>query len=257
MRPCEFCGGDIADDAPPEHVLPKWLRKFLEKGERFTQREGTYRDHRDAPIVRWGKWKEHNTKHPAITVDGVCTACNHHWMSDLETSASVMLTPMIEGNAQGLTVDQQAFLARWATKTAMVYDLLLPPDRHHYSAEERRWVMQQTTPPPDTTVRMGHYTGSAWDFVDVKHEALYWERPADPEVRDRPDAFRTVMVVGKLVIDLGLRRPADTLSVNGGAVSIEDVLPLIWPTVEARSWPPRLGMTDNTLASLVSPSEPD
>jgi hypothetical protein len=177
-------------------------------------------------------------------------------MSDLETSASVLLTPMIEGKAQGLTVEPQVLLARWATKTAMVYDLLLPADRRHYSAEERRWAMEQTMPPPDTTVRMGYYTGTVWDFIDVKHEALYWERPADPEVRDRPDAFRTVMVIGKLVIDLALRRPADTLSVNAGSVDIDDVLPLIWPTVQARSWPPRLGITDNTLASLINPSEP-
>jgi hypothetical protein len=255
MRVCMFCGEEIADDAPPEHVLPKWLRKFLAKGERFTQRHGAFRDHPDAPTVRWGQWEEHDTKHPAITIDTVCAGCNHGWMSDLETEASPLLTPMIEGNPVGLSVEQQALVARWSTKTAMAYDQLLPAGRRHYTAEECRWAMEQTMPPPDTTVRLGHYSGTAFDFIDVKHEALYWERPADPEIRAAPDAYRTLLVIGKLVIDLGVRRPINAMFVNAGSVSIDDLMPLVWPTSEARSWPPRLGLNDNSVASLQSPKD--
>jgi hypothetical protein len=255
MEQCVFCAEEIDPDAPPEHVLPKWLRKFLEKGESFTQLPGTYRKSRQTAVLPWGDWKEHNSKHPVVTVDTVCRDCNHHWMSDLETWTSPVLTPMIEGKAQGLDIAQQVLVSRWATKTAVVWDQLVPVYDRIYTADESRWAKEQSVPPPDTTVRLGHYTGTTREFIDVKHESLFWERPSDPQVR--PDAHRTVMVIGQLVIDIAVRRPDKTLKIKGRDIDIDDLLMPVWPTAQARRWPPRLGLNDKSLESLLSPTEPN
>ena len=178
-------------------------------------------------------------------------------MSDLETDASQVLTPMIEGKPQDLELTARVLVSRWATKTAMVWDQLVPQEDQIFNTEEHHWAKEQPTPPPDTTVRLAHYVGIRAEFIEHKRIALFWELPEDPHVRDRPDAHRTLMVIGKLVVEVGVRRPPDTLTVPGHDIDIDDLLMPIWPTVQARGWPPRLNLTDGTLESLHSPSEPD
>jgi hypothetical protein len=249
-RRCVFCDAEIETGTPPEHVHPKWLRKFLDKGEVFTHGPGTHRESRATPAVPWGKWQGRSSKSPLVTVETVCRSCNHHWMSNLETWTSPLLTSMIEGKPQGLDLDQQVLVSRWATKSAMVWDQLVPGEARIYTTEECRWAKEQIVPPPDTTVRLGHYTGTTWDFLDVKHENLFWEPPSDPKVR--PGAHRTLMVMGKLVIDVAVRRP--DLIIKG--FDIDDALVPIWPTAQPRSWPPRLGLNDKSLEALLDPAEP-
>jgi len=238
-------------------VFPKWLRKFLDRGESFTHLPGYVQESRKAPPMPWGNWPEHRSKNTGITVDTVCRSCNHHWMSDLETHASPLLTPMIEGNPRGLTLDQQVLVSRWMTKTAMVWDQLVPPDDRIYTTEECRWAKAKPTPPPDTTVRLGHYIGTEAAFIEAKHESLFREVPADPQVRARPDAHRTVFVIGKLVVEVGVRRPANSLTVTGQDIDVDELLMPIWPSLNARRWPPRLALNDMTLESLHRPDEPD
>lgn len=177
-------------------------------------------------------------------------------MSDLEAAASPILVPMIEGKARGLGIAQQALVSRWASKTAMVWDQLVPDQHRLYDDAEHRWVMKNATPPPDTSVRLGHSTGSEAEFIEHKRAALFWELPPDSEDRIRPDAHRTLMVIGELVIEVAVRRPVDSLKPPAG-IDIDDLLMLVWPTAQPRSWPPRLGMTDKTLESLHTPEEPD
>ena len=37
MRRCVFCGDEIDPKAPPEHVLPKWVRRFRPPKGRFRE----------------------------------------------------------------------------------------------------------------------------------------------------------------------------------------------------------------------------
>jgi hypothetical protein len=257
MRRCIFCDAEIPSGAPPEHVLPKWLRKFLEKGEFYTQLPGTFQATYESPPEPWGKWRQEISRHPTITVDTVCADCNHHWMSDLETWTSPILTPMIEGKSRGLDIAAQVLVSRWATKTAMVCDQLVPSVDRHYTADECRWMPHQAVPPPDTTVRLGHYTGHAWAFIDVKHISLFRGSP-DPsnlKVGSSADAFRTAMAIGKLVIEIAVRRPEGDLTIEG--VDLDDILMPVWPSTETRSWPPRLGQNDKALQSFFYPDEAD
>jgi hypothetical protein len=256
-RRCIFCDSIIGSGEPGEHVYPKWLSKFLAKGEFFTHLPGEFREATHAPLEPWGDWKEHQSRDTGIQVRTVCRSCNHHWMSDLEAEASPILTQMIEGNAQGLDLHQQVLISRWATKTAMVWAELVAEEDRLYSPDEHRWAKDKPTPPPDTTVRLAHYNGTAAEWIEHKRVALFWELPPEPEPRGRPDAHRTIMVIGKLVIEVAVRRPADTLKIPVENIDIDDVLMPVWPSAQIRSWPPRIPVNDKTLESLHSPDEPD
>jgi hypothetical protein len=76
MRRCCFCGGEIASNAPPEHVIPQWVGRAY-PGAMFTTR------HTSSGRVTTGKVID-------ITVETVCTTCNHGWMSDLERPSPLL-----------------------------------------------------------------------------------------------------------------------------------------------------------------------
>jgi hypothetical protein len=162
---------------------------------------------------------------------------------------------MIEGQRQGLDLERQLLLSRWATKTAAVWEQLVPAQHRYFTHEDCRWIMEQPTPPPGTTVRLGHYTGTDAEFIEHKREGL-WKPPAYPKDSVPPDGHRAIMLIGELIIMVAVGAGADKLSIIGGNTSLSDVLMPIWPTVEARSWPPRVGTTHKTLESLHEPSEP-
>ena len=54
-RPCIFCDSAIPSGDPGEHVFPKWLSKFLGKGELFTHLPGFYKESTDAPTEPGGE----------------------------------------------------------------------------------------------------------------------------------------------------------------------------------------------------------
>jgi hypothetical protein len=231
------------------------MRRFLDgKEDFFTHLPGYYKETYKASGEQWGEWAKHQSKDPSTKVRGPCRECNHHWMSDLENAAAPLLTPMIRGEKQGLDIEQEATVARWAAKTAMVWDQLVPEEARLWSRDEHRWIMENPTPPPDTAVRLGHYVGGAAEFIEHKRVALFWEAPPDSQTGVRPDAHRTLMVVGKLVLEVRGRSPHDAVTLPGH--DVEDLLMPIWPTSAVRSWPPRLAMSDRNLQSLHEPNEP-
>jgi hypothetical protein len=127
MRQCYFCGKEIAAHDPPEHVIPKWMRKLRPPGTWFftgppvtLQGEST----NPAPVAPGGF-----SKGPEIKTDVVCKDCNGGWLSDLETRASNLLPPILAGDSQTLPVGDQAFLAVWAIKTAMMWQTVPPNER--------------------------------------------------------------------------------------------------------------------------------
>src|SRR5438093_12172881 len=95
-RRCVFCDKEIAASDPPEHVIPKWMRRFRPKGGWFTFGPSVVlvgETKRPAP-----DWPPHLSKDPDITTPVVCGECNHHWMSDIETWASQIMEPMVRRN---------------------------------------------------------------------------------------------------------------------------------------------------------------
>lgn len=87
----------------------------------------------------------------------VCGGCNSGWMSDLETHVAPLLVRVAEGRHASLSKDQQAVLARWALKTALVFQFTLdgqeavnPEFCSTFYDHLDRW-------PPNTFVWIGSY----------------------------------------------------------------------------------------------------
>lgn len=246
MRRCVFCSGEIPAGAPPEHVLPKWLEKFRPKDGAFRQTE--------RPEVRGDisvppRVPEHVSKRFDLVADTICPRCNHGWMSDLENEAAGLLTEMIEGRAQGLTIDHQVIISRWVTKTVLTWDQSQPPERRLFPLDCCRWLHDHQLPPPGSKVRLGHYRGESEELVQMICDGLYSDVPADQMAPGRPNAHRALIRIGALVMEL-LVAHGSVLRETG---DIDALLLMVWPAVEVCSWPPRTTMTDEIWSLFVGP----
>jgi hypothetical protein len=75
------------------------------------------------------RWIEHAGSEVDVTVNCVCSTCNQKWMHRLEDRVAPFLKPMFDGNTVTLNRQQQHHLARWAVKTATVFECDDPPER--------------------------------------------------------------------------------------------------------------------------------
>jgi hypothetical protein len=240
-RRCTFCHGEIDASAPPEHVIPKWI------GREYPNATFTRHDRQGRPI---------RSKTIDITVDTVCEDCNHHWMSDLEAAASPMLKPMLKGTRLGLTVQQQALLAQWATKTAMTLDQGFVPRERVFSPGVCKQLMERKLPPVGTGVQLAHYIGTG-DFLTVVHNDLYRRGIPVGTRPGTPDGHRTAIRIDKLILEVNMPEDATTRISHPDIVDIRDVLVRVWPSTDTTIWPPRYSFGEQTWESFVAPDTRD
>jgi hypothetical protein len=92
-------------------------------------------------------------------VNDACHACNHGWMSDLETMAKPHLLPLVRGSGGRLGRDEQRILSAWAMKTAAMLEFSHPRALAIPQAD-RDWIREKGKPPPRTQVWIGLYAGA-------------------------------------------------------------------------------------------------
>lgn len=157
-----------------------------------------------------GVLREWTTKQLDLKVRRVCEDCNTGWMHDLEEDCRPLLTNMIQGVDLPITLDQeqQALLALWATKTAMMVDFL-DSGPQHVPATHYRWVYERREPPPQALVRLGGYAleipaSGSISAIQSAPDRLYIRPPllAAPMSPDGLKAYTMTMRVGYLVIQL-------------------------------------------------------
>lgn len=125
-RACVFCG-----DGPVtrEHVFPQWLKKLpvptellkltlvpqpVERSRTVFDEDGRY-----VTVIDVLGGRKPLPTHVEVKV--VCGGCNNGWMSDLEDEVIPILTKLALKKAHKLSADEQAVLARWHVKTALMY----------------------------------------------------------------------------------------------------------------------------------------
>jgi hypothetical protein len=250
MARCAFCNQEILKGTSPEHVIPKWMNKFRPKGK--VLRHTTKPEMRgDVEYPRPTDAPDHNSNTFDLTADTVCESCNHGWMSDLETHGSPLLTPMIEGKTQGLTVEQQWLLGQWIAKTALTWDQSNKPARRLFPLRFHHWLYKHRLPPPGATIQLGRYEG-AGELVEMVYDAMYLEVPADPVNPGPPQAHRATIRVDQLVMELTITEDAKPrVAIWGG--DIADMLITIWPSVTVTSWPPSLSFDRHALDAFIDP----
>jgi len=247
-RSCVFCARPLANDDPPEHVIPKWMRRFRPKGTLF--------GHQPSIVVR-GERRTPTTlptftaKAPELTTNVVCRDCNGHWMSDLEARASNLLPPMIEhGQGQSLTAEEHAFIAVWAIKTVMTWQTV-EPDARAIPSADYRWLQAHQTPPPRTQVRIGRYVGTGLPFIGYCQENLF--RPDTPEPTPHelaPHGHRSILTIGQLVFEVlgsGDDNPVTPRFPNATGPVLLD----IWPGIGPSYWPPPNAFDDTRLLQFM------
>lgn len=166
-----FCGqtGSLST----EHVVPKWVRKALRIGEPVREFRGT--SYAGAAETL------------AVVFHEVCVSCNTGWMEALETAARPVLEPLLLGAAPGssrmLDPDQQAILASWGVKTALLLALARFRGQDHgwIPASTLQWLYQHhdsRMPPPGSRAWMGGLSTS--DVPASVQTACLYDADGDP-----------------------------------------------------------------------------
>jgi hypothetical protein len=231
-RRCVFCGS--TSDLTREHVLPDWLKSIgLDLAPSL---------HQSAPLNRVPRqWSSAPFK---TTVKLVCASCNNGWLSSLEDSARPVLTPLIRGESRRLPTGDQALIAKWTCKTALVSLLVtsardrggdgVPPSEYAALYEQR----DRVEPLPFSQYWIGSYRGDRAFSV--------WVTPLVIEVIDAgsppdiPSGYAMTLVLGKLLVQ-GVRFTEPVLQVE---LTTSRGFLDIWPPTDTFPWP-TVGVADD------------
>ena len=247
-RVCVFCDEEIGRDAPPEHVLPQWLRRLRPKRGRFIEARAVTIT--GEPPNSIPKQPTARSKTPTITTNLVCRDCNGRWMSDLETRASPLLRPMIVGQPRPLSVEEQAFVAVWGIKTGMTWQVS-PTSVRATPLADYRYLRIHKTPPPHTRVRLGRYLGAAFQaFADHNLAHLGSSAPGRVNLEDDPEGHWAILRIGQLVFEIFGSSRGGLPRVHDPALSGHSMID-IWPSVKGRYWPPPQSFDDAAFFALM------
>jgi hypothetical protein len=143
--------------------------------------------------------------------------CNGGWMNRLETRASRLLKPMIRGEAIDLSETDQALLAVWATKTALLYDLIEPQSRI-MTPEDLRWFGTHQQPPEGTQILLAAYDdGTPFKELAARFLGVTYH------------LRRVIKVVRVGAATREDRLDAPVITIGIGYLVVQAVIPTIWP----------------------------
>lgn len=217
-RVCVFCGGSPTTN---EHVLPKWIRKFLPGGNRIVHEWRAPGE--EEPSRRWV------TDLVDFKARVVCETCNTGWMADLEERAEPFLGSMIRGNGRTLYADGKATVAFWALKTTLVLDAANPsartiPDDDYAALYRTQEVL------PNTSAWMGANDFGAGAFAEARGLSL-----TDNE-KLRPGYGATINV-GHLVLEVARIEGEEGKILKIGR-ELAPALRRFWPREDPAKFPP-------------------
>jgi hypothetical protein len=146
---CIFCGGARLTK---EHVFPRWLVTTLTAdvvGPNVTSERTRRSAAGSTSTQRWAA-----VDVASYTVRVVCATCNNGWMSDIETRAQAVLSPMVAGERTILSPAAQMDVAAWTALKGYIVEWALG-DVIVASPAVRRALMDAKHPPGPVPVRLG------------------------------------------------------------------------------------------------------
>lgn len=238
---CSFCGSTKRPRGR-EHVLADWLTTI-----------GLDDSPVEYHVGRLNRVPRRWTSSPfTATVRAVCDDCNHGWMSQLESIAKPILTPLIHGEARELSRDDQRLITVWAFKTALVA-LLSSSDEERASgygvpAPEYAALYASRDHPeplPNCQFWTGYYAGERPPgTIRVVPLVVELDDIAEPTV---PPAYLMTVVIGALMVQ-GVRFIDPSMYVEAAT---EPELPCIWPTEGSVTWPPDSRLDDAAFEPML------
>jgi len=238
---CVFCGGRPITE---EHVWPKWLIALLPEVEEVI---GTMGGPELGRTIEFQSGSQVNH-----TIRRTCESCNTGWMSDLEARVKPLVSPMVKPQRPAIVrlgQADQALLALWAVKMALMLDFATPGEQYiPRSAFE--WVLSQGTPPPQVRVWIGART-MLDDIPEDATSGVVQAVWADsnlvtfhPSTGDL-DAYVTTFSAGFLVCQVvGLLYGFEDRPVEVGTFGERGIIH-IWPSTNRLiPWPPPFVFSD-------------
>jgi hypothetical protein len=235
-RTCGFCGGPGVNK---EHVWPDWIRKIILAERRAPGKTfEVQHEHR-------GEVKQFKTASLETLISMPCGKCNSGWMSELENAVKPFMAGMIHpGQKTLLDADRRLLLARWATKTAMVFEFFKEKKLHYFTPAARNEFMSSALPAPDVSVWLGRY----WAMKPM--HALQ-DRKQDEKSRCVA-LYSFTMTAQFFAMQVAARRgPSKRIPVTNLP---DGALLKIWPDKfaprELAHWPPPLTMGEDGLRAV-------
>jgi hypothetical protein len=235
-RICIFCG-----DAPVtrEHILGRWIQRLAgidgsKSGSLTFHTPGTARERffEAPPLGR--------------TAKVVCAGCNNGWMSNLESEAAPVLTPLFEGRSGVLTEEALAILSRWAFKTAFVIDAAGLQSGGPLTPQADRFAFRETARPPG----MSAVWLTTWPGTTTTWTAHWGLELGEGKQDSRgPNTYGATIAIFPIVLR--------TYATSVTAVHpdcIRDVLPgisRIWPLAGSLDWKAKFWLTTQQLLDFA------
>jgi len=170
-------------------------------------------------------------------------------MSDLETRASQLLKPMIQGVPRSLSVEEQAFIAVWGIKTDMTWQTS-PTEFRATPLRDYKHLRMHQTPPPHTRVRLGRYIGTAFlAFADHNLAHLGPSTPGRIDLQEDPPGHWAILRVGQLVFEIWGSDEGGIPPIHNPNLSGSSMID-IWPSVAGTYWPPPDILDDRGMLAL-------
>jgi len=239
---CGFCG---LPAVTKEHVWPDWLRRLiLESRTEVGQKSFTMEVERGKKTTRF------SSRALEATVHMPCARCNNGWMSALEGTVKPFMAEMVfPGVKTILDVERQGALARWAVKTAMVFEFVGKAPVPYFTPEERFGFKTLAQIPENTWIWIGRY-----DATQPAHSLQHriGQRRQDGTVTPAYSFTFTADFLALQVFSFRGAPPSDSrMPVNPGPW--KQALLRIWPTSAVDvSWPPDLEIDHDHLGEFDS-----
>jgi hypothetical protein len=219
-RQCIFCENQANS---LEHLWPLWILKLVPKPDAIRLKIGNS----PARIIKKVEQK----------IKVVCEKCNGGWMSDLESDVKPTLGRMIQDSPITLNVKDQADIAAWAVKVAMVLETTTVSIRGlFFTEEEHRKLKLTRTLPSRTTVLLGRFALSSLlaDGTTLRGD--------DGGVKGVAYNSVTAIVVGHVALQVFTIHPIPEyenrpLSFTPMQGPWNGLITPIWPIVSATQWP--------------------
>ncbi|MFN2405717.1 MAG: hypothetical protein ABR594_06655 [Pyrinomonadaceae bacterium] len=223
-KTCIFCNRN--DSRPTnEDIFADWIAREFPNPS-LTWETST----REGPILYKSKRNKIGLKS-----NRVCQRCNNGWMSQLESAAKPVLSPLIHGRKRILSLHNQLTITKWFAKTAAMFDAHIK-GKTYFTQSERQAIMSSLAPTKTTWVFLACYRGSHIGDIVTRSSFLHdQEKPLPENDHDlfKADGYAFTLLIKHLALQIfSFRWPKELV----GTFNLE--MPARWEDATVRIIPP-------------------
>lgn len=231
MSICLF--GCDASRLTAEHIFSRaWVERMMPMPEGAKLEHTHARVKGQRPFVVGGQERfaiDWEAIKAALTVKGICRACNNGWMDRMDHDTYPHIDPLVADYPHALTVSAQEQVARWSTKIALLFDTHL---EHPALTPEMRATFKTT----QQAFADSHVWLARYDLPRGTWKAGGWPttKSENPPAGDT-NGYLCTITVNHLLVQVLI--PVGGFDVIPFARTMEKA----WGGHVRRVWPPLLG----------------